>query len=197
MSATTRPRVVVLAGINGAGKTTASQDLLSKVLKIPTFVNADAIARGLNGLNPESQAFAAGRIMLAQMHELAAKREDFAFETTLAARTYAGWLASLRAEGYFVYLFYYWLESPDLAISRVASRVKSGGHFVPDATIRQRYTRSARNFFELYRPQADYWEVYDNTDGKRVLVAIGETDEETLIEDESTWEAFQRSAYDA
>ena len=86
------PRVVVLAGINGAGKTTVSQDLLTHVLKIPTFVNADAIARGLNGLNPEAEAFRAGRLMLRHMAELVEAREDFAFETTLSARTYAAWL---------------------------------------------------------------------------------------------------------
>ena len=146
------PRVVVLAGINGAGKTTASRDLLANALRIPTFVNADVISRGLNGLNPEAEAVRAGRIMLEQTRDLAARREDFAFETTLAARTYAGWLESLRATGYLVYLYYYWLDSPELAIARVAVRVQGGGHFVPDDTVRQRYARSVRNFFDLYRP---------------------------------------------
>jgi predicted ABC-type ATPase len=186
------PRVVVLAGINGAGKTTASRDLLANVLRIPTFVNADAIARGLNGLNPEAEAVRAGRIMLKQMRDLAARREDFAFETTLAARTYAGWLESLRATGYEVHLYYYWLNSPDLAIARVAVRVQGGGHFVPDDTIRQRYARSVRNFFELYRPVADVWEVYDNTYGQRELIAFGSADEE-LVVDEAIWQLFQRS----
>ena len=109
------PRVAVLAGINGAGKTTASKEILSTVLKIPTFVNADIIARGLNGLNPEGVAIRAGRIMLQQLDDLAAAKEDFAFETTLAARTYASWLGDLRVAGYEVYLYYYWLSSPDLA----------------------------------------------------------------------------------
>lgn len=149
------PRVVVLAGINGAGKTTASQDLLTHVLKIPTFVNADAIARGLNGLNPEAESFRAGRIMLDQMNDLARRRQDFAFETTLSARTYAVWLRELRAMGYEVFLYYYWLNSPDIAIARVALRVQAGGHFVPDTDIRRRYARSVRNFIELYRPIAD------------------------------------------
>jgi predicted ABC-type ATPase len=188
------PRVVVLAGINGTGKTTVSQDLLTKVLNIPTFVNADAIARGLNGLNPESVAFAAGRIMLDQMKELVANRDDFAFETTLASRTYAGWLESLRATDYEVHLYYYWLRSPELAISRVASRVKSGGHFVPDETIRQRYSRSIRNFFELYRPLADVWEVYDNSESQRILLGMGRRDEQELHEDELLWERFRRGA---
>lgn len=188
------PRVVVLAGINGAGKTTASRDLLANVLRIPTFVNADAIARGLNGLNPEAEAVRAGRIMLEQMRDLAVRREDFAFETTLAARTYAGWLESLRATGYVVYLYYYWLRGPELAITRVAQRVEAGGHFVPDDTIRQRYARSVRNFFELYRPVADWWEVYDNSysDVRRDLIGIGTPDEE-LVEDEATWLLFRES----
>jgi predicted ABC-type ATPase len=190
------PRVAVLAGINGAGKTTASKEILTSVLKIPTFVNADIIARGLNGLNPEGVSIRAGRIMLQQLDDLAAAKEDFAFETTLAARTYASWLGDLRAGGYEVYLYYYWLSSPDLAIQRIASRVKSGGHFVPDATVRQRYSRSVKNFFELYREHADYWEVYDNSYGQRELIAIGSIDEE-LIGDEAIWDAFKRSANDA
>src|SRR5947207_2751019 len=117
MSTPSTPTVAVLAGINGAGKTTASQDILQRVLRIPVFVNADTIARGLNAFDVESEAAKAGRIMLDHLHELAAKRRSFAFETTLSGRTYAPWLASLRALGYTVQLFYYWLESPTLAIS--------------------------------------------------------------------------------
>lgn len=187
------PRVVVIARINGAGKTTASVDLLTRTLRIPTFVNADAIARGLNGLNPEGEAMRAGRLMLQQLNELVEARADFSFETTLAARTYAGWLGGLRVLGYEVSLYYYWLNSPELAISRVAARVRSGGHFVPDATIRQRYSRSVGNFFELYRPVCDHWEVYDNTYYHRELIAIGSTDDEA-IGDAELWEQFQRSA---
>jgi predicted ABC-type ATPase len=187
------PKAVVLAGINGAGKTTASRELLANVLKIPTFVNADAIARGLNGLNPEAEAIRAGRVMLQQLHDLAEARQDFAFETTLAARTYAGWLESLRATGYEVELYYYWLQSPELAITRVALRVEAGGHFVPDDTIRQRYARSVRNFFDLYRPLADWWEVYDNSYGQRALIALGSADEQ-LVGNETMWQQFQRSA---
>ena len=187
------PRVVVLGGINGAGKTTASADLLRNVLKIPTFVNADAIARGLNGLNPESVSFPAGRVMLEQMNALVKDREDFAFETTLSARTYANWLRDLRVTGYEVFLYYYWLRSPDAAIRRVAARVKNGGHFVPDADIRRRYARSVSNFFELYRIHADTWEVYDNTDGEKELIAIGSCEEE-YIGNETLWADFQRSA---
>ena len=138
------PRVVVLAGINGAGKTTASQDLLTNVLKIPTFVNADAIARGLNGLNPEAESFRAGRIMLDQMNDLARRREDFAFETTLASRTFAPWIRDLVQGGYRFVLLYMWVESPELSIARVRQRVLAGGHFVPEDVIRRRWQRMER-----------------------------------------------------
>jgi predicted ABC-type ATPase len=190
------PRVVVLAGINGAGKTTAARRLLADVLHVPTFVNADAIARGLNGLNPEAEAFRAGRIMLERLNDLARRREDFAFETTLSARTYAPWLAALRPAGYEVLVYYYWLDSPELAIARVAQRVRNGGHFVPDADIRRRYSRSVQNFLELYRPIADEWEVYDNSHGQRALLAMSTPDDEA-IDHPDTWPAFLRSADDA
>ncbi len=186
------PRVAVLGGINGAGKTTASREVLQNVLGIPVFANADAIARGLNAFNPESEAVRAGRVLLDWLKDLAAANRDFAFETTLAARTYAPWLAELRAAGYEVYLFYYWLRSPEMAIARVAERVLAGGHHVPDATVRQRYSRSVRNFLELYRPVADCWEVYDNSNGERVLIAAGDPVEE-LVENEALWTAFLRS----
>lgn len=121
------------------------------------------------------------------------QRADSSFETTLAARTYAGWLNGLRVSGYEVSLCYYWLNSPELAISRVATRVQSGGHFIPDATIRQRYSRSASNFFELYRPVCDDWEVYDNSADQPILFALGTPDDE-IIDDPDRWELFRRSA---
>ena len=187
------PRVVVLAGINGAGKTTASRDLLVNVLKIPVFTNADAIARGLNSLNPESVSIPAARVLLDWMHDLAGKQKDFAFETTLAARTYAHWLGELRQSGYQVFLFYYWLDSPELAIRRVAERVRAGGHHISDEDVRRRYGRSVKNFLELYRPVADFWEVMDNSYGQRELLAMG-TPQDEAIADPNIWEQFLRSA---
>ena len=153
------PRVIVLGGCNGAGKTTAARTLLAETLGVMTFVNADIIAQGLSGFDPAGANVEASRIMLERLHELAARRESFAFETTLAARTYAPWLRTLKATDYVIELHYVWLNRPDLNVSRVALRVQSGGHAVPEGTIRQRYVRSARTFLDLYRALADFWRV--------------------------------------
>ncbi len=195
MSTPTPPMVAVLAGINGAGKTTTALPILTQSLGIRVFVNADTIARGLNALDVESEAVKAGRVMLAHLDELAAARRSFAFETTLSARTYAPRLEALRATGYVSHLFYFWLKSPEVAIQRVAERVRSGGHHIPDDTIRRRYSRSVRNFLDLYRPVVTTWTVYDNTDrGPRVL-ATHNGYYETVI-DQDRWELFLRSATD-
>jgi predicted ABC-type ATPase len=195
MNPITQPTVAILAGINGAGKTTASLRILRDALQIPAFVNADAIARGLNAFDVESEAAKAARIMLDHLHELADKRRSFAFETTLSARTYAPWLADLRQSGYAVHLFYYWLRSPDLAIIRVADRVRAGGHHVPDDTIRRRYSRSVRNFLELYRPVVTTWHVYDNSNGPSRLIAFNNSYFDTIL-DPDLWDTFNRSATD-
>jgi predicted ABC-type ATPase len=187
------PHALVLAGINGAGKTTSSRAVLADALNLLTFVNADVIAQGLSGFDPNSAALEAGRVMLERLHRLAAKRENFAFETTLAARTYAGWLESLRQDGYGIHLFYFWLKSAGLAIERVASRVRAGGHHVPAETIRQRYSRSVRNFFELYRPLAATWRVYDNSDEYR-LIAEGGSEKIEVVHDQENWDRIRQGA---
>jgi predicted ABC-type ATPase len=188
------PRVVVLGGVNGAGKTTSAHELLS-VMKIPIFTNADTIARGLNSLNPESVAFAAGRVMLEWLDQLARNREDFAFETTLATRSYAPRLKSLKQQGYRVYLFYTWVENPDVAVARVQQRVRSGGHNIPEEDIRRRYYRRIRNFLDLYQPIADCWEFFDNTHGERRLIACGDSSGQ-LFDTTEAWERVLRSTID-
>src|SRR5262245_38630397 len=129
------PTVIVLAGPNGAGKTTSSKSLLAETLGVFTYVNADVIAQGLAGVAPETAALEAGRIMHRRLRELAERRVDFAFETTLAAKTYGPWLKELKASGYYFHLTYFWLANVDVAISRVAARVRSGGHDIPESTI--------------------------------------------------------------
>jgi len=193
---TDNPRVIVLGGANGAGKTTSSRKLLAEMLAVMSFVNADAIAVGLSGFDPDASAITAGRIMLERLDELATARADFAFETTLSGRSYAPFLRQLKANGYEVWLYYFWLNSPDLNVERVALRVQSGGHHIPEATIRQRYRRSVRNFLNLYRPLADRWEVHDNSDANLVhLIAESSPDGENVI-DAPTWAKFLRSAAD-
>jgi predicted ABC-type ATPase len=123
-----RPSVVVLAGPNGAGKSTTAPALLQGALGVTEFVNADDIARGLSAFNVEGAALAAGRVMLARLRELARQRISFAFETTLASRSFAGWLADLKRNGYSVHIVFLWLPSAEFAVLRVADRVRMGGH---------------------------------------------------------------------
>lgn len=191
------PSVVVVAGPNGAGKSTTAEALLADTLAVDDFVNADVIARGLSGFAAEGAAFAAGRIMLARMRELAAERGSFAFEATLASRGLASWLLGLRASGYRVHVVYLWLACPELAILRVRQRVRVGGHGVPEETVRRRYQRSLSHFFELYRPLAASWRVYENgsLQGPRLVArGRGETVDEVL--DAEFWRRIQ-SARDA
>ncbi len=181
------PNVVILGGPNGAGKSTISETLLGGYLGIRHYVNADTIARGLSAFNFDEMAVKAGKIMLEHLHDLAAQRANFAFETTLASRTFAPWIAELKKEGYRFHLFYVWVPSADVSVQRVRERVLQGGHGVPEETIHRRYRRGLENFFRLYRPLADNWEFYDNNVPKEPrLVAIGDGRIE-LADDESFW----------
>jgi predicted ABC-type ATPase len=193
---TMAPSVVILGGPNGAGKSTAARTLLAELLQIRTFVNADVIAQGLSGFDPEASALEAGRIMLKRLHSLAEERADFAFESTLAGKYYAKWLRLLKEVEYHIHLVYFWLASADLAVQRVAERVKMGGHDVPEAVVRQRYERSLRNFIHLYLPLATTWEVYDNSNPVGYdLVAFREHQEsEIMILNEAVWDKIQEGA---
>jgi predicted ABC-type ATPase len=162
-----------------------------------TFVNADTIARGLNAFAPETVAFEAGRVMLERLQELRSKRVEFAFESTLAGRTYLSFLRDLRQDGYAVELYYFWLDSPDLAIERVKARVRRGGHNIPEPTIRQRYGRSLRNFWNDYRVLADSWFLYDNSDKDPVLLAAGSRDEPPEIDEQDRWLKFEKELANA
>src|SRR5688500_9873100 len=134
------PHVIVIAGPNGAGKSTAAPALLHGLLGIEHFVNADVIARGLSAFDPESVSIQAGRIMLERLRDLASRNEDFAFETTLASRSFAPWIAGLRRDqGYRCSLFYLWVPAPQFSVNRVAGRVREGGHFVPPEVVERRF----------------------------------------------------------
>jgi predicted ABC-type ATPase len=188
------PHVVIVAGPNGAGKSTTAPFLLRHALDVAEFVNADSIAAGLSAFRPQSVAIAAGRIMVARMRSLAAARADFAFETTLASRSFAPWLVGLKRDGYRVHLLFLWLTSADLAVSRVAERVRSGGHEVPAHVVRRRYAAGLRNLFGLYMPLADSWQVFDNS-GTTLprLVAAGQGRTERTILDTVLWRRLEET----
>ena len=187
-----RPSIIILAGPNGAGKSTVAPALIHDAFGLDEFVNADVIARGLSAFDPDRVAITAGRIMLARLHELAAQRADFAFETTLASRSFAPWMRGLRMSGYDLHLFFLWLSSADLAIARVADRVAMGGHFVPDEVVRRRYLAGIRNFFELYRPLATTWALYNTSGLEPVRVAEGLASETVGIYDREAWDTITR-----
>ena len=188
----TNPAVVVLAGPNGAGKSTAASVVLPELLRIPIFVNADTIARGLAAFAPETAAIAAGRIMLDRLTELADAGESFAFETTLASRTFAKRLRAMRTRGYSVNLVFVWVSTPELSVRRVADRVRLGGHHVPTEDIHRRYERGLQNFFRLYRPLADRWWFFDNStaEGRRVIAE--HTGGQTTIHDQDLWDELEQ-----
>ncbi|MDE6566808.1 MAG: zeta toxin family protein [Lachnospiraceae bacterium] len=156
------PILYIIAGCNGAGKTTASYNVLPNMLNCKEFVNADEIARGLSPFAPERMAVQAGKLMLERIDELLGKRVTFAIETTLATRSYVNLVARAQAVGYQVHLLFFWLESPEAARKRVARRVSEGGHDIPSVVIERRYWLGLRNLFELFIPKVDYWALYDN-----------------------------------
>lgn len=187
------PDLVVIAGPNGAGKSTAAPLLIGERLGIAEFVNADVIAAGLSAFAPERVAIEAGRIMLRRLDELAGSGASFAFETTLASRSFAPWIARLRRERrYRFHLVFLWLPSAEMAVERVSGRVRHGGHSVPVEHIRRRYERGLRNFFELYSPLADFWEIHENSSQPPTLIAAKEGSGAIRFGDQTLWEAIQR-----
>ena len=167
------PNLYIIAGCNGAGKTTASLTVLPEMLSCQEFVNADEIARGLSPLNPEKAAIDAGRIMLQKIEKLLQNGDDFAFEATLSSRNYAKIVKKAKQNGYMITLLFFWLDSPDLAIARVRTRVQEGGHNVPVPTIIRRYYAGVKNLFSLYLPLCDYWMIFDKSGLTSVLIAEG------------------------
>lgn len=170
----------IIAGCNGAGKTTASFTILPEVLNCQEFVNADEIARGLSPFQPEKAAVEAGRIMLRRIDDLLTRGETFALETTLATKVYQQKIASARQQGYVVTLLYFWLRSSELAKARVATRVQEGGHNIPPDVIERRYWQGQKLLFSNYLPLVDEALIYDNTDGEPVLLARKTTVELTV-----------------
>ncbi len=165
------PQIVILAGPNGAGKSTLAARFVPP--GVP-FLNADNIARSLTPAPGQNADIAAGRLLLVQIDEAVRARTSFAIETNLANRTLAKRIPHWQNAGYLVSLVFVWIPSADFAVQRVASRVRSGGHHIPEATVRRRYQAGLRSFFEVYQPLANTWRLYDNSDpAGATLVAQG------------------------
>jgi predicted ABC-type ATPase len=188
----TSANVVVIAGPNGSGKTTMVPVLLRDYLGIREFVNADTIAQGLSAFDAEGVAFRAGRLMLDRLRELEEAGADFAFETTLASRTFSPWLENLRGSGYRVHILFLWLPSPEMAVARVAARVERGGHHVADDVVRRRYRRGIANFFAIYRSIADVWAFFDNSSASGYELIAGQTGSNPIhVAHQETWTRIQ------
>ena len=179
----------IISGCNGAGKTTASYTVLPEILDCREFVNADEIARGLSPFNPESVAIEAGRLMLQRIEDLLAKDETFSIETTLATKSYINLVRRAQAKGYQVRLLFFWLNSPELALLRVAERVAKGGHNIPEPIVKRRYVAGIRNLFRIFMNEVDYWVIYDNSEYPALPVATGGKDDKVNIMSESKCKA--------
>ena len=164
-------KIFIIAGCNGAGKTTASYTLLPQILGCEEFVNADEIAKGLSPFHPERVPIEAGRLMLERISALMEARTTFALETTLSTRSYESLIKKAHKAGYQVELLFFWLSSPEVAIRRVAKRVSEGGHNIPADVIRRRYFAGIRNLFSIYSHVVDRWMLIDNNEGRSVVLA--------------------------
>ena len=187
-------RLYIIAGCNGAGKTTASKRFLPSILNCRQWVNADEIAYGLSPLDPQSVAFQAGRLMLERIQELLSQDETFAIETTLSTRAYRNLVLQAQAKGYQVELVFFYLPSPQMAINRIAHRVKHGGHHVPDDVVVRRYYRGLKNLKEIFMPIVDRWTLYRFESSSYVIIARGKkgdvydlSDQSLMMENESTY----------
>ena len=190
------PRLYIISGCNGAGKTTASYSLLPEMLDCKEFVNSDEFAKGLSPFDPSKASIQASRYMLQKIRYLLKRGKDFAVETTLATRTLLKTAKMAQAAGYTVTLLYFWLNSPDLAVERVRARVEAGGHNIPEDTIRRRYATGIYYFFNLYAPICERWILADNSQIPFRVSADGSKNEIINMRDEETFAKIKAIADD-
>lgn len=188
------PRLYILSGCNGSGKTTASYTLLPEMLELTQFVNSDEFAKGLSPFDPGKASVLASRYMLMKIRYLMERKADFSIETTLATRSLVGIINDARKLGYTIILLYFWLSSPEMAITRVRNRVAAGGHNIPDNVVRRRYFMGLRYLFETYIPICDHWILADNTQSPFTVVAEGRRDE-TSIKNQNTYDKILQIAF--
>lgn len=167
------PRMFIISGCNGAGKTTASYSLLPQMLECSQYVNSDEFAKSLSPFNPDAASFTAGRYMMMKVKYLIDRQQDFGIETTLATRSLVRIVEEAKEHGYSVTIIYMWLSSPELAISRVRDRVSAGGHNIPENIIRRRYVMGLKYFFGDYIKVCDRWILADNSELPFTVVAEG------------------------
>jgi predicted ABC-type ATPase len=161
--------------------------LLPEILNCHEFVNADNIAKGLSPFRPERVAFEAGRIMLHRIEELMAAKVDFAFETTLATKSYRGKVLKAQEMGYKVTLVFLWLPSPEMAIERVAKRVAEGGHDIPKDVIGRRYVRGITNLLDVYLDICDEVMVVDGRSSALDTIAEKSLNTALTVLDPTMW----------
>ena len=183
-------KLYLIAGCNGAGKTTASYTILPDIVDCQAFVNADEIAKGLSPFQPEKVGIEAGKLMLKRIKMLIKANESFAFETTLATRSYVKLINNAKEHGYEITCVFFWLYSDDLAVFRVKNRVKEGGHDIPKAVIRRRYTSGLKNIFNLYLPILDNWLFVDNSGENYEIVAEGSIRQQ-IVHNQLKWNTIQ------
>ena len=188
------PRLYIISGCNGAGKTTASYSLLPEMLDCSEFVNSDEFAKSLSPFHPENASIQASRYMLLKIRYLLKRNSDFAVETTLATRTLLKTVRMAQNAGYSVTLLYFWLNSPELAVARVKARVETGGHNIPEETIRRRYSVGIDYFFHYYAPVCDRWILADNSQAPFRVVAEGSKNDVVNIRDEETYAKIRNLA---
>ena len=191
------PRMSIISGCNGAGKTTASYSLLPEMLECSEFVNSDEFAKGLSPFNPEKAAIKASRFVIMKIRHLISRQMDFAVETTLATRTLLKTVKMAQSNGYTVTLLYFWLNTPELAIQRVKARVEAGGHNIPEETIRRRYRVGIQYFFNDYSPVCERWILADNSQIPFRVVAEGSKRDIVSIRDEETYYKIRSYADDS
>lgn len=185
------PRLYIISGCNGAGKTTASYSLLPEMLGCKDFVNSDEFAKGLSPFDPSKASIQASRYMLMKIRYLLKRNQDFAVETTLATRTLMKIVKQAQAAGYTVTLLYFWLNSPELAVERVRARVEAGGHDIPVETIIRRYHTGIYYFFNLYAPISERWILADNSQIPFKVIAEGSKNEILTIRNEETYQKIK------
>jgi len=181
------PKLYIISGCNGAGKSTSAYTILPEILNCNEFVNADNIAAGISPFSPDTVAFEAGRIMLQRIDQLVFQGVDFAIETTLSSKSYFFKMQDWQNQGYEIILIYIWLNSPELAFERIADRVNKGGHSIPKEIVLRRYYRRINNLFDFFIPIRNYWLIIDNYGAMPEMIAEGNKDIESEVFNKQIW----------